>query len=169
MDNIILIGFMGCGKSSIGKYLEKKQGYTLIDTDDYIENQQKRSINDIFATEGEEYFRNLETQCIKELIDKADKNLVIAVGGGLPMRNENQALLKELGKVVYLRASEDTLVGRLTGDSKRPLLKGGDLRTKIQDLFARREATYVSLADFIVDTDDCTYEVVYKNIKEKLS
>ena len=169
MDNIILIGFMGCGKSSIGKYLEKKQGYTLIDTDDYIEQQQNRSINEIFATEGEEYFRNLETQCIRELINKSEKDLVIAVGGGLPMRSENQTLLKELGKVVYLRATEDTLVDRLTGDSKRPLLKGGDLRTKIQDLFARRESTYISLADVIVDTDNCSYETVYNSIKERLS
>ena len=168
MDNIILIGFMGCGKSSIGKYLEKKRGYTLIDTDDYIEKQQGRSINDIFAVEGEEYFRNLETQCIRELIDKADNNLVIAVGGGLPMRSENQTLLKELGKVVYLRATENTLVDRLTGDSKRPLLKGGDLRTKISDLFAKREATYIELADAIVDTDNCSYEDVFKSIKEKL-
>ena len=168
MDNIILIGFMGCGKSSIGRFLEKKHGHKLIDTDDYIEKQQNRSINDIFATEGEEYFRNLETQCIRELIDKSENGLVIAVGGGLPMRNENQALLKELGKVVYLRATEDTLVDRLTGDSKRPLLKGGDLRNKIQDLFARRETIYINLADLIVDTDDCSYETVYKNIKEKL-
>lgn len=169
MDNIILIGFMGCGKSSIGKYLEKKHGYTLIDTDDYIEKEQNRSINDIFATEGEEYFRNLETQCIRELINKAKQDFVIAVGGGLPMRSENQILLKELGKVVYLRAKEDTLVDRLTGDSKRPLLKGGDLRTKIQDLFTRREATYISLADAIVDTDDCSYETVYNSIEERLS
>lgn len=168
MDNIILIGFMGCGKSSIGKYLEKKRGYTLIDTDDYIEKQQGISINDIFAVEGEEYFRNLETQCIRELINKADNNLVIAVGGGLPMRSENQTLLKELGKVVYLRATENTLVDRLTGDSKRPLLKGGDLRTKISDLFAKREATYIELADAIVDTDNCSYEDVFKSIKEKL-
>lgn len=168
MDNIILIGFMGCGKSSIGRYLEKKKSYTLIDTDDYIEKHQGRSINDIFAVEGEEYFRNLETQCIRELIDKADNNLVIAVGGGLPMRSENQTLLKELGKVVYLRATENTLVDRLTGDSKRPLLKGGDLRTKISDLFAKREATYIELADAIVDTDNCSYEDVIKSIKEKL-
>ena len=168
MHNIILIGFMGCGKSSIGRYLEKKKSYTLIDTDEYIEKQQGRSINDIFAVEGEEYFRNLETQCIRELIDKADNNLVIAVGGGLPMRSENQTLLKELGKVVYLRATENTLVDRLTGDSKRPLLKGGDLRTKISDLFAKREATYIELADAIVDTDNCSYEDVIKSIKEKL-
>ena len=168
MDNIILIGFMGCGKSSIGRFLEKKHGYKLIDTDDYIEKKQNRSINDIFATDGEEYFRNLETECIRELIDKSENGLVIAVGGGLPMRSENQTLLKKLGKVVYLRATEDTLVDRLTGDSKRPLLKGGDLRTKIQDLFARREETYVNLADLIVDTDDCSYETVYKSIKERL-
>lgn len=169
MDNIILIGFMGSGKSSIGKFLQKRYGYTLIDTDDYIEKQQNRSINDIFATDGEEYFRNLETECIKELINKSEKGFVIAVGGGLPMRSENQTLLKTLGKVVYLRATEDTLVDRLTGDSKRPLLKGGDLRTKIKDLFARREATYMSLADVVVDTDDCSYETVYNSIKEKFS
>ena len=84
------------------------------------------------------------------------------------MKSVNQQLLKELGKVVYLRATENTLVDRLTGDSKRPLLKGGDLRTKISDLFAKREATYIELADAIVDTDNCSYEDVFKSIKEKL-
>ena len=92
MNNIILIGFMGSGKSSVGRYMEESEGFALIDTDEYIEKQQNDSINNIFANKGEEYFRNLETECIKELITLNTDMTVISVGGGLPMRGENQKL-----------------------------------------------------------------------------
>ncbi len=168
MDNIILIGFMGSGKSSIGRYMEQEQGYKLIDTDEYIEYKQSDTISNIFATKGEEYFRNLETECIKELINAGTLGAVISVGGGLPVKVENRELLKELGKVVYLRASVDTLVKRLSGDSTRPLIQGGDLRTKITDLFGKREAIYEEVADIVIDTDDCSFETIFAMIKEAI-
>ena len=167
MNNIILIGFMGSGKSTIGAYMEDKD-YILIDTDECIEKDMGTPISEIFASKGEEYFRNLETECIRALIEKNTDKAVVSVGGGLPMREENQVLLKELGKIVYLRATVDTLVGRLTGDTKRPLLQGGDLRQKITDLFAKREETYEKLADVIIDTDNCSLEEIYTGIMEAL-
>lgn len=168
MGNIILIGFMGCGKSSIGKYMSKRRRYKLIDTDSYIEEKVGREIKEIFATDGEEAFRQMETDCIRELIGMTGKKLAVAVGGGLPMREINRKLLHELGTIVYLRASIDTLEERLQGDSKRPLLQGGELRAKIENLFAQRESTYETLADIIVDTDNCTYAEVFMKIKEKM-
>lgn len=168
MNNIILIGFMGSGKSSVGRYMEESEGFALIDTDEYIEKQQNDSINNIFANKGEEYFRNLETECIKELIALNTDMTVISVGGGLPMRGENQKLLKELGKIVYLRATVDTLVSRLMGDTTRPLLKGGDLRQKITELFEKREATYEWIADIVIDTDNYSPKEIYNIIKERL-
>lgn len=168
MNNIILIGFMGSGKSSVGRYMEESEGFALIDTDEYIEKQQNDIINNIFANKGEEYFRNLETECIKELITLNTDMTVISVGGGLPMRGENQKLLKELGKIVYLRATVDTLVSRLMGDTTRPLLKGGDLRQKITELFEKREATYEGIADIVIDTDNYSPKEIYNIIKERL-
>ena len=168
MNNIILIGFMGSGKSSVGRYMEESEGFALIDTDEYIEKQQNDSINNIFANKGEEYFRNLETECIKELIALNTDMTVISVGGGLPMRGENQKLLKELGIIVYLRATVDTLVSRLMGDTTRPLLKGGDLRQKITELFEKRETTYEGITDIVIDTDNYSPKEIYNIIKERL-
>lgn len=167
MNNIILIGFMGSGKSTMGRYMEEYHEYKLIDTDEYIEKWQSDSISNIFSTKGEAYFRELETECIKKLIDSKTENTVISVGGGLPIKSDNQKLLKELGKVVYLRAGVDTLVNRLMDDDKRPLLQGGDLRNKITELMAKRESTYETLADVIIDTDGCTTEQIFKSIEEK--
>jgi shikimate kinase len=167
MDNIILIGFMGSGKTTIGKYMEKC-GYSFIDTDEFIEAQEQDSISNIFATKGEDYFRNLETECIQLLIGNNTSDSVISVGGGLPMKSVNHQLLKELGKVVYLRANADTLVNRLIGDTKRPLLQGGDLREKITSLMNKRESTYEAVADVIIDTDNCPAHMVYDRIKERL-
>lgn len=130
MNNIVLIGFMGCGKTTFGKWIAKHHGMDFIDTDDYIESVQKRSINEIFADKGEEYFRDLETQTIKKLAESVN-NSVISVGGGLPVRECNRTLLKKLGKVIFLDTSIDELEKRLSKDTKRPLLAGGKVRDKI--------------------------------------
>lgn len=168
MDNIILIGFMGCGKSSIGRYMSEKYQYTLIDTDSYIEEQQKCTINEIFKNKGEEYFRQLETQCLVDLINKSTDKMIIAVGGGLPMREENRELLHRLGKIVYLRAEIDTLEKRLKGDTTRPLIQGGELRQKIENLFKLRQDTYEELADLIIDTDFRSYQQITAAIRKGL-
>ena len=168
MSNIILIGFMGCGKSSIGRFMSEKYQYTLIDTDSYIEEQQNVTISEIFRGKGEEYFRQLETDCLRELIKHSSDNTIIAVGGGLPMREENRNLLRKLGKVVYLRAQIDTLENRLKGDTSRPLIQGGELRNKIENLIALRQDTYEKLADLIIDTDRKSFQQITASIRKEL-
>ncbi len=152
MKHIILIGFMGSGKSTIGKELAKTMGRTFLDTDDRIEEQQQMKISTIFEKYGEVYFRDLETKVLKDLLEEQEP-LVIAVGGGLPMRFENRAYLKQLGKVVYLTAEVDTLVQRLEGDTTRPILQGGDLRKKIVGLMEARGSIYEEATDCKVHTD----------------
>ena len=93
--NIILIGFMGSGKTTFGKWIANKYGMKFCDTDEYIENTEQRTINDIFAKDGEEFFRNLETATIEKLCGELE-NAVISVGGGLPVRKINRELLKKL-------------------------------------------------------------------------
>ncbi|MDD6339648.1 MAG: shikimate kinase [Butyrivibrio sp.] len=167
MANIILIGFMGCGKSSIGRFMSTK-GYKLIDTDSYIEERENRKIKDIFETDGEEYFRDCETAILKEILADGNDNYVIAVGGGLPMREENRLLLHKLGKVVYLKASVASLMSRLKGDSKRPLLQGKSLEERIRELMNLRESTYESVSDVIVSTDGRSFERIYSIIEQKI-
>lgn len=163
MNNIVLIGFMGCGKTTFGKWIAKHRGMDFIDTDDYIESVQKRSINEIFADRGEEYFRDLETQTIKKLAESVN-NSVISVGGGLPVRECNRALLKKLGKVVFLDTSIDELEKRLSNDTRRPLLAGGKVRDKIEALMRARKDIYESTADCIITTDNQSFEAMYDNI-----
>lgn len=174
MINIILIGFMGCGKSTFGKWLADKQQMDFLDTDELIENIEGCSINEIFEKKGEAYFRDLETRTIrmllgedKELGEGLFKSTVISVGGGLPVREENQKLLKRLGKVVFLDTSVDELLRRLEGDETRPLLKGDDLRARIETLMDARLDIYDDTADIIVGTDGKSlYEVYVELMRE---
>ena len=124
MSSIVLIGFMGAGKTTVGKELVKK-GFELIDTDAYIEACEKMSISDIIAQKGEYYFRQAETTALKTLLVQ-DKQFVISCGGGMPLREENRKLLKNLALVVYLRILPETVLARLKGHTTRPLLKGDD-------------------------------------------
>jgi shikimate kinase len=159
-DSIVLIGFMGSGKTTLGKWIAENQGYIFVDTDELIETEEGRTINEIFATDGEEYFRNLETQVIGRLADD-DRKLVISVGGGLPVRDENRKLMRRAGRVVYLNTGVDELERRLKGDTTRPLLAGSDLRKKITDLMEKRERLYLDAADVVVDTEKRTFEEIY--------
>ena len=147
-----------------GKWIEQNRTRKFIDTDDFIVEHQKCSINDIFAEHGEEYFRNLETDCLRELISEKISATVISVGGGLPLREENGRLLRELGMVVYLRARVDTLVKRLSHDKTRPLLAGGNVEQKITELMQRRADIYEKRADIIIDTDDGSFEKMFERI-----
>lgn len=163
--NIVLIGFMGAGKTTFGRWISENLHMRYIDTDEYIENGQGVSINEIFATKGEEFFRDLETKCLLKLNENIEST-VISMGGGMPMRKENQKLMKNIGLVVYLRAPEEELVKRLTGDSKRPLLKGENLAGKIHELMEKRESTYIEMADLILDTKDKDLNQMYNEIED---
>ena len=120
--NILLIGFMGTGKSTISRRLHKLLEMKEIDTDALIASREGMSISDIFATKGEEAFRNMETELLREL--KNERNLIISCGGGMALRDENAEIMKEAGTVVWLTAKPETILKRVEHDESRPLLRG---------------------------------------------
>lgn len=164
MGNVILIGFMGCGKSTVGLRLSYRLRKPVIDTDKEIEKAEKRSISDIFQTEGEAYFRDKETECLKNLL-KTSGNQIISVGGGLPMREINRQLLHQLGQVVYLRAKAETIYDRLKYDTTRPLLQGENPQEKIRSLMTQREQNYKEASDIIIDVDGKDFEQIIGEIE----
>lgn len=166
--HVILIGFMGAGKTTIGKRLSRKLGVSLLDTDRLIEEEENTTISRIFETKGEEAFRQAETRMLKTLAKCEDK-AVISVGGGLPMREENRKILKETGTVVYLRVQPDTVLKRLKGDTARPLLQGGDAQKKVRTLLNDREALYQEAAHITVDVDDKTVGQIAAEIEGMLT
>ena len=147
--NVVLIGFMGSGKSTMGIRLSYQLRYALEDTDRLIEAGAGKSISEIFAQEGEEAFRQMETELLKKLAEKKGQR-IYSVGGGTPVRAVNRPLLKKLGTVVYLRT--------------RPLLQGEDPLGKIRRLMAEREQAYIETADVVLDVDEMTAEQVVERI-----
>ena len=164
-NNIILIGFMGTGKTSLGKAAARKLKIPFLDTDDLIVEKEGMTINEIFATKGEAYFRSLETQIIKEL-QELEGGHVIAAGGGLPLREENRPLLKKLGQVIYIRTSPKILAERLESDTKRPVLKQGEgtILEKVERILGEREPKYVDAADIIIENDGRSFFNTAKKI-----
>lgn len=150
--NIILIGFMGSGKTTTGISLSYKLQCTLSDTDKMIEKREGMSISEIFAARGEAYFREKETELLRELKSGKTRQ-IFSVGGGTPLRAENRKLLHELGMVVWLKVSAEAVYERLKGDTTRPLLQGADPMEKIKTLLKEREALYTDAADIVVVTD----------------
>jgi shikimate dehydrogenase len=163
-DNIVLIGYMGSGKTTVGKYLCEKLGYEFVDTDEYIVAEQGMTINEIFEKYGEEYFRNLETEAVKNLA-KGRIRTVVATGGGLPVREENEKWLRELGRVYYLKASADIIYDRVCSDTTRPLLKTDNLHDKITSMLKAREERYMSCADVVIELEkNLSVEAVAKQV-----
>lgn len=168
MNNLILIGFMGCGKSCIGRKLSYRLQRTMIDTDKQIEKQQEMPISDIFQKHGEQAFRNMETEYLKELMENCN-NQIISSGGGLPLREENRELLKELGCVIYLQVSADTVYERLKNDMTRPLLQGNNPKERIAELLESRTAIYEQTADIMIDVNDKKYDEILDEIQEAVN
>lgn len=158
-DNIVLIGFMGSGKTTFGKALAGKLGMEFLDTDAYIEKQAGKTISAIFTEDGEEAFRKLETDTLIHLRDTV-KNTVFATGGGMPLRKENARLLKEIGKVCYLMAAPQVIFDRVKGDTGRPLLQGEDPYGKICSLMQQRRPLYEQAADVVIDTNSNDLEEI---------
>lgn len=165
-QNLVLIGFMGSGKTSVGVKLSYRLQVPVEDTDKLIERREGRSINEIFADDGEEYFRQLETELLGELAGK-NGSRIYSVGGGTPVRTENRGLLKRLGKVVYLRVSPETVYERLKNDSTRPLLQCGDPLGRIRQLMEERREAYEACADVVIDADKLDMESILKRIVEE--
>lgn len=167
MGNVILIGFMGCGKTTVGLKLSYRLRRSIIDTDKEIEREEKRTISEIFAADGEPYFRDRETACLRKLIESTN-NQIISVGGGLPMREENRRLLHELGQVFYLCAKGGTIYERVKDDTTRPLLQVEDPLSKIETLLHERDPYYREAADVVINVDGKTFEEILSEIEEKV-
>ncbi len=164
--NIIMVGFMGSGKTTVGRILAKKIGYEFFDTDKYIEKKEQMTINEIFATKGEPYFRALELEVAKEI--STSENKVIGTGGGMVKNDEIMRLLKANGIVIYLKASPGKIAHNLRNDDSRPLLAGGDKYGKIKALLAQREPLYIKAADIIINTDRKVPKSAAMDIIDKL-
>lgn len=179
--NLILIGFMGSGKTSVGIKLSYRLRVPVEDTDKLIERREGCTVSDIFRDKGEAYFRQLETELLRELVEsKAAKiypvsggtpaypERIYSVGGGTPVCPENRTLLKRLGGVVYLRVGPETVYERLKGDAARPLLQCGNPLEKIRELMQARKAAYEETADMILDVDGMTLDQIQESILMKM-
>lgn len=166
-QNVVLIGFMGSGKTSVGIKLSYRLRMPVEDTDKLIERREGCSVSDIFRERGEECFRQLETELLRELAESGSVK-IYSVGGGTPVRRENRELLKKLGMVVYLRLRPETAYERLKGDTSRPLLQCADPLEKIRALMQERKSAYEEAADMILDVDAMTLEQIQDSIIMKM-
>lgn len=164
--NIVLVGPMGAGKSTVGRYLASRLSYTFVDTDHLIEERTGADIPWIFDVEGESGFRARETATLDFL--KGVEGHVIATGGGIVVRSENHDKLKALGEVVYLTASVEQLLARTAKDKKRPLLQVADPRSRIEELLRERDPLYRQLADYVLQTDGRSSKWVVQQILHRL-
>ena len=165
---ITLTGFMGCGKSSVGRCLSELLCCPFMDLDAVIEESQGRSIPDIFASEGEAAFRQMEVEALSRIIEaqQLKDNVIVALGGGTVMTPECAEIVREKTHCIYLRASVDTLVSHLENEAAgRPMLQGASLRSRIEELMALRSSTYEATAHDVIDTDGKTVEEVAAEIK----
>ncbi len=154
--NLILIGYRGTGKSTVARLLAEQLGASCLDTDLEVERRAAKSIRAIFEEDGEPVFRDLEMAAIHDVL--ARDNLVVAVGGGAVLRPENRAALRNLGKVIWLRADVETILRRVAADptnaARRPNLTTAGGRDEVVKLLCERAPLYEQCADLVVDTDD---------------
>ena len=167
MRNLILVGPMGAGKSTIGRLLAKELHLPFKDSDKEIEVRTGANIPWIFDKEGEPGFRDRETAMIVELCH--ENGIVLATGGGAVMRPENRLALRNGGRVVYLHASIEQQVARTARDRNRPLLRNANPEKILRDLLAIRDPLYREIADLVIETDERPPRMVVLNILERLA
>lgn len=161
-NNIILIGFMGTGKTTVANILAKQLGWQDINSDEMIETAEGMPISRIFETKGEAYFREVETEALRTVL--AGKERIVATGGGAVLKEENRDAMLKGGLVVALKASPDTIISRVREDASRPLL-AGNLEERVVSLLKEREHAY-DFAHFIIDTDVLTADQIAGRIKD---
>jgi shikimate kinase len=156
--NIVLIGFMGSGKSSVGRLVAARLGFQFVDTDQLIVQKTGAQITEIFREHGEEFFRDEESRALESLQNQS--GLVIATGGGIVVRESNVALLRNLGAVVWLTANEEVIFDRVSRNSKRPLVQTENPRETIRSLLALRNPLYAAAAQFTVESGGLPHDKV---------
>ena len=166
-SHLIFIGFMGSGKTSVGRGLSYKLKRAFNDTDKMIEDMEGMTVSEIFEKKGEKYFRVLETKVLRQIREDSSPK-IYSLGGGTPVQLQNQPLIKKCGTVVYLRISPEQVYERLKGDTKRPLLQCDDPLSRIKKLTNERAPAYERCADIIVDTGDTDRDDVMKEVLRKL-
>ncbi|HEY5813768.1 MAG TPA: shikimate kinase [Terrimicrobiaceae bacterium] len=165
LPNLILVGFMGCGKSSVGRRLSGLTGHRFVDTDELIVHAEGRTIAEIFAQNGEEYFRGLEQRSLEDLVGVC--GIILSTGGGLVLRTANRETLKRIGIVAWLDAHPDVLFERAMRSGKRPLLQTEDPRNTFDGLLAVRCELYEMTADFRVDSSRLSHDEAAQMVLEE--
>ena len=167
---ITLIGYRGCGKSTVAPLLAEQLNLDWVDSDQLVEDRAGRTIADIFATDGEESFRDLESEVLTELSER--RNIVIAAGGGAILRENNRNLIRQSGPVVWLQASAETLANRIGGDpasgNNRPSLTGKSIQDEVTEVLNARMPAYTEAATLIVDAEDLTPKEIVDQISAAL-
>ena len=164
--NIVLIGFMGAGKTSISEYLKTLFAMDVVEMDQIIAEREGMSIPDIFEVHGEQYFRDLETNLLIEMQSK--KNVVISCGGGTPLRECNVVEMKKNGRVVLLTASPETIFDRVKDSHDRPVIENNKNVPFIADLMEKRRAKYEAAADIVINTDGKSLIEVCEELVQQL-
>lgn len=162
MKNIFLIGFMGCGKSTIARMLSQKLGMEQVEMDEQIVQEQGMPITEIFEKYGEEQFRNIETDLVKRLQQK--NGVIVSCGGGAVLREENRRMMKDSGAIIWLTAKPETIFERVKYSTDRPILNGRMNVEYITELMELRRDCYEVAADFMVSTDGKEIDVICEEI-----
>jgi shikimate kinase len=163
--NIILTGFMGVGKSSVGTRLAADLNYSFVDIDSLVESDQRMSINAIFSKLGEPHFRDVEERIIRDVMGRESQ--VVSTGGGAVIREANRKAFKQSGFVICLTARPEVIFERIKHETHRPLLQTPDPLARIKELIASRAQFYVQ-ADASIDTTDKSLDQVIAEIKERI-
>ena len=150
-ENLYLIGFMGCGKSAVARGFRSLYGMPVTEMDRQIEEQEDMSVSEIFEKKGEACFRSLETALLETLSGQC--GLVVSCGGGGPLRRENVDLMRQGGRIVWLKAVPETILERVSRDDRRPVLRGKKNIKDISALMEERRPAYEAAADITIETD----------------
>ena len=165
-ENLFLIGFMGTGKTTVAAWLSARLGWSLVEMDDLLENQEGQRISQVFADRGEDYFRQQESRLLERICQ--GQRQVVSCGGGVPLKEENRVLLGRFGRAVWLTASPETILERVKRDENRPLLQERKTPESIAALLESRQEAYQQAAYWRVDTEGKTIPRIGEEILRRM-
>lgn len=166
LHNIVLVGFMGSGKSTIARVLQQRLGYPLVEMDQELEERAGKSIARIFEEDGEEVFRGWESELLRELDNPGQPSRIISTGGGVVVREENRELLRRLGYIVWLKVTVDMVMERTARTRHRPLLNTENPEEKVRELMEKRAPFYEAVANLTLETSGLSSDEIATGILE---